>query len=164
MLGHVAVTGLDLRALGSNAKLFDGVKDIPIVASASTEFRVESGGKLSFAAFDITAHGEVPYAAMKTKALHINNLRLVGRYDGVSRHLALSTADLDARKQWDDYSDAYEVALGATSTEKAPWYIIPADSKTHRNLMIADLIVRSLDSLKLAYPPAKESLKGIKVE
>jgi hypothetical protein len=98
VLGHVAVTGLDLRALGNNAKLFDGVKDIPIVASASTEFRVESGGKLSFAAFDITAHGEIPYAAMKTKALHINNLRLVGRYDGAARHLALSTADLDARE------------------------------------------------------------------
>jgi len=98
ILGSATITGLDLRALAANTPYFDGVKDMPVLASASTEFRVESGGKLSFAAFDITAHGEVPYAALKTKALHINNLRLVGRYDGVARHLALSTADLDARE------------------------------------------------------------------
>jgi len=50
------------------------------------------------AAFDIAAHGEIPFAAMKTKALHINNLRLVGRYEGAAGHLALTTANLDARE------------------------------------------------------------------
>jgi PPK2 family polyphosphate:nucleotide phosphotransferase len=90
--------------------------------------------------------------------------RLQARIDNPQKHWKFDVADLDARKQWDEYQQAYEAALGATSTKKAPWYIIPADSKTHRNVMIADLIVRALKGLKLDYPPAKESLKGIKVE
>ncbi|MCU1464027.1 MAG: hypothetical protein JWO37_4102, partial [Acidimicrobiales bacterium] len=98
VLGTVSVTGLDLRALGANSPFFAGVKNLPVVASASTEFRVEPGGKLGFAAFDIIARGEIPLAAMKSKALHLSSLRLVGRYDGAARHLALTTADLDARE------------------------------------------------------------------
>jgi hypothetical protein len=98
VLGTVTVTALDLRALGSNARMFEILKHIPVVASASAQFRMDPGGKLGFAAFDITARGEIPYAAMKGKALHISSLRLVGRYDGATRHLALTTADLDAKE------------------------------------------------------------------
>jgi hypothetical protein len=94
----VSVTGLDLRALSSNSHFFDGIKDIAVVVSASADFRVDAGARLGYAAFDITAHGEVPWAAMQNKALHISNLRLVGRYDGASGHLALTTADLNARE------------------------------------------------------------------
>ncbi|MBW8707831.1 MAG: hypothetical protein JF627_00920 [Alphaproteobacteria bacterium] len=96
--GSAAVTGLDLQALGRNSKFFEGVKNLPVVVSASSEFRVDPGGKLGLAAFDLAARGEVPWAAMKGKALHIISLRLVGRYDGATRHLALTTADLDARE------------------------------------------------------------------
>ena len=60
----VSVTGLDLRALGANSHFFDGIKNIPVVVSASADFRVDSGGKLGYAAFDITAHGEIPWAAV----------------------------------------------------------------------------------------------------
>jgi PPK2 family polyphosphate:nucleotide phosphotransferase len=90
--------------------------------------------------------------------------RLQARIDNPEKHWKFDPSDLEARKQWDDYQLAYAAALGATSTEKAPWFIIPADSKTHRNVMIASLLVRTLQGLKLEYPPAKESLKGIKVE
>lgn len=90
--------------------------------------------------------------------------RLQARIDNPEKHWKFDTADLEARKLWGDYREAYEAVLGATSTENAPWYIIPADSKTHRNVMIADLLVRSLKGMKLDYPPAKESLNGIKVE
>jgi hypothetical protein len=96
--GDVAVTDLDLRALAANSHFFDGVKNFPITASASTAFSLDPAGRLSAAAFDITAHGEIPYTAMKDKALHIRNLRLVGRYDGLVRHLTLTTAELDARE------------------------------------------------------------------
>jgi PPK2 family polyphosphate:nucleotide phosphotransferase len=100
--------------------------------------------------------------------LHISKdeqkARLQARIDNPEKHWKFDPSDLDARKQWDEYCKAYEDALGATSTEIAPWYVIPADSKTHRNVMIAELMVRTLQGLKLAYPPAKESLKGIKVE
>ncbi|HWM61914.1 MAG TPA: hypothetical protein VNN98_07165, partial [Rhizomicrobium sp.] len=98
ILGNVAITGLDLRALGANAAFFSGVKNLPVVASASTEFRIDPGGKLASAAFDITARGEIPFAAMTGKALHLSSLRLVGRYDGAARHLALTTANLDAKE------------------------------------------------------------------
>ena len=98
VLGRVTVTGLDLRGLGANAPMFAGVKNIPILVSASTQFRMDPGGKLESAAFDIAAHGEIPFAAMKGKALHIDGLRLVGRYDGATRHLALTTAALDAKE------------------------------------------------------------------
>ena len=100
--------------------------------------------------------------------LHISKdeqkVRLQARIDNPEKHWKFDPSDLDARKLWDDYRLAYDDALGATSTDIAPWYVIPADSKTHRNVMVAELMVRTLQDLKLEYPPAKESLKGIKVE
>ncbi|HEY4295543.1 MAG TPA: PPK2 family polyphosphate kinase [Paraburkholderia sp.] len=100
--------------------------------------------------------------------LHISKdeqrARLQARIDDPSKHWKFDLADLDARKQWDAYQSAYRDALAATSTEYAPWYVIPADSKTHRNVMVAELLLRALAELKLDYPPAKDSLKGIKVE
>ena len=94
----VSVTGLDLRALSANSHFFDGIRNMPVVVSASADFRVDSGAKLGYAAFDIAARGEIPWAAVAGKAVHVSSLRLVGRYDGASGHLALTTADLDARE------------------------------------------------------------------
>ncbi len=100
--------------------------------------------------------------------LHISKdeqrARLQARIDNPEKHWKFDPSDLEARKLWDDYRQAYQDALGATSTEIAPWFVIPADSKTHRNIMVAELMVRTLQGLKLEYPPAKESLRGIKVE
>ncbi|MGF6769567.1 PPK2 family polyphosphate:nucleotide phosphotransferase [Paraburkholderia sp. GAS199] len=90
--------------------------------------------------------------------------RLQARIDDPTKHWKFDVADLDARKQWDKYQAAYQDALAVTSTEYAPWYVIPADSKTHRNVMVAELLLRTFEALKLEYPPAKESLKGVKVE
>ena len=81
-----------------NAKLFDGVKDLPMVVSASTEFRVDAGGKLAQADFDIAATGEVPVRRHEGQGAACQQLRLVGRYDGATQHLALTTADLNARE------------------------------------------------------------------
>lgn len=90
--------------------------------------------------------------------------RLQARIDDPTKHWKFDVSDLEARKQWDKYQQAYHDALAATSTPYAPWYIIPADSKTHRNVMVAELLLRAFEGLKLEYPPAKESLKGVKVE
>ncbi|HZZ12434.1 MAG TPA: PPK2 family polyphosphate kinase [Paraburkholderia sp.] len=90
--------------------------------------------------------------------------RLQARIDDPSKHWKFDVADLEARKQWDAYQTAYRDALAATSTDYAPWYMIPADSKTHRNVMVAELLLRIFEAMKLEYPPAKESLKGVKVE
>ena len=90
--------------------------------------------------------------------------RLQARIDDPTKHWKFDLSDLDARKLWNKYQDAYGDALAATSTDYAPWYVIPANSKTHRNVMVAELLVRALESLKLDFPPAKESLKGVIVE
>ena len=100
--------------------------------------------------------------------LHISKdeqrTRLQARIDDPSKHWKFDVSDLEARKQWDAYQSAYRDALAATSMDYAPWYVIPADSKTHRNVMVAELLLRTFETLQLDYPPAKESLKGIKVE
>jgi PPK2 family polyphosphate:nucleotide phosphotransferase len=90
--------------------------------------------------------------------------RLQARVDDETKDWKFDVADLDARKQWDTYQGVYRNALAATSTEYAPWYVIPADSKTHRNVMVAELLLRTFQDLKLEFPPAKESLKGAKIE
>ncbi|RYE52423.1 MAG: polyphosphate kinase 2 family protein, partial [Rhizobiaceae bacterium] len=89
--------------------------------------------------------------------------RLQERIDDPAKNWKFSLGDLEVRKQWDAYQDAYAKALDATSTEAAPWYVIPADSKTHRNLMIARLMVRTMKEMKLKVPAADPALKGLVV-
>jgi PPK2 family polyphosphate:nucleotide phosphotransferase len=100
--------------------------------------------------------------------LHISKdeqrARLQARIDDPTKHWKFSLSDLEARKQWDAYQQAYRDALAATSTPSAPWYVISADSKTHRNVMVAQLLRRMLDGMNLDYPPPNESLQGVRVE
>ena len=89
--------------------------------------------------------------------------RLQERIDDVSKHWKFALGDLEARKQWKPYQRAYEDLLNATSTLWAPWTVVPANSKTNRNLMIALRVRQALEQLDLRYPPEVEALKGIKV-
>ena len=89
--------------------------------------------------------------------------RLQERVDDPTKRWKFSLGDLEVRKQWADYQKTYEALLGATSTPWAPWTVVPADSKTHRNLMIATLVRDKLKSLGLKYPPDDPKLKGLKV-
>ncbi|MBC8057167.1 MAG: polyphosphate--nucleotide phosphotransferase, partial [Rhizobiales bacterium] len=99
--------------------------------------------------------------------LHISKreqgLRLQERLDDPTKHWKFAVGDLDARKQWDAYQKAYSAAVAATGTPWAPWTIVPADSKTHRNLMIATVMKQVLAGLKLRYPPGDPALKNIMV-
>ena len=90
--------------------------------------------------------------------------RLQARIDDPTKHWKFDVSDLDARKLWGKYQLAYRDALAATSTECAPWYVVPANSKTHRNVMVGELLLRTFESLKLEFPPPKDSLKGVIVE
>lgn len=87
--------------------------------------------------------------------------RLQARIDTPGKEWKFSMDDIAARKKWDDYQQAYEKALQATSTRHAPWHIVPADSKRHRNLMIARLLVKTLRDMKLKTPPADPALSGL---
>jgi PPK2 family polyphosphate:nucleotide phosphotransferase len=90
--------------------------------------------------------------------------RLQARVDDPGKHWKFAMDDLAVRKKWDLYERAYENALNATSTPYAPWYVIPADSKRHRNLMIARLIVKTLKEMKLEVPPSDPALAGLVVQ
>ena len=89
--------------------------------------------------------------------------RLQARLDDPTKHWKFAIADLDERKRWDDYQAAYGEMIAATGTSWAPWTVVPADSKTHRNLMIATAVVEAMRALKLRYPPGDPALAGIQV-
>jgi len=89
--------------------------------------------------------------------------RLQERVDDPTKHWKFSMGDIEVRKQWSAYQKAYEALLRATSTEYAPWTVVPADSKTHRNLMIASVVCDTLKKLKLRYPPSDPRLTGLKI-
>lgn len=78
--------------------------------------------------------------------------RLLSRIDDPSKNWKFSVADLKERAHWDSYIDAYEAAITATSTEHAPWYVIPADDKWYARIAMASIIYLHMDKLNLAYP------------
>jgi len=77
--------------------------------------------------------------------------RLQARLDDPSKHWKFNPGDLEERAHWDAYTRAYEDAL-STSTPEAPWYVIPADHKWFRNLLIAQILVHSLQQMAPQYP------------
>ena len=90
--------------------------------------------------------------------------RLQERLDDPDKQWKFAPNDLVQRKKWDEYQLAYERAIVATDTDHAPWYVIPADSKTHRNLLISTLLLEILQDLKLSYPKPDPALSKLKVE
>lgn len=90
--------------------------------------------------------------------------RLQQRVDDPDKRWKIDESDLKARAQWSSYLRAYELALGATAAAQAPWYIVPADSKSHRNLMVMQILLQALEQLAPAYPPGRASLAAVRVE
>jgi PPK2 family polyphosphate:nucleotide phosphotransferase len=88
--------------------------------------------------------------------------RFKRRLDDLKRHWKISGADYQERKFWDAYTSAYEEALSRCSTERAPWYIIPADCKWFRNLAVARIAVDHLEGLKIRPPQATVDLGAIR--
>jgi PPK2 family polyphosphate:nucleotide phosphotransferase len=78
--------------------------------------------------------------------------RFIERIDKPNKNWKFSLADIEERKYWKQYMRAYEECLGATSTEHAPWYAVPADDKENARLIIAKIVVDTLAGLRMAYP------------
>jgi PPK2 family polyphosphate:nucleotide phosphotransferase len=99
--------------------------------------------------------------------LHISKaeqkLRMQERLNDPTKTWKFNPNDLKERELWSKYMVAYENAMKATSTSHAPWYVVPADSKTNRNLLISKLLLNALKSLKLTYPPVPVEFKSIKM-
>ena len=90
--------------------------------------------------------------------------RFLERIDDPAKHWKFSMGDIAVRKQWGDYRRAYDTLLGATHTPWAPWTIVPANSKTHRNLMIGTVLRAVLQALALRYPTGDAALEHFTVE
>ena len=85
--------------------------------------------------------------------------RFLARLDDPEKNWKFALGDVKEREHWDSYMQAYEEMIGATSTDDAPWHVIPADHKWFMRMAVADAIVEGLESLKLEYPVVDEEKK-----
>jgi PPK2 family polyphosphate:nucleotide phosphotransferase len=90
--------------------------------------------------------------------------RFLARLDLPEKNWKFSTSDLPEREFWGDYMDAYEDALGATTTEEAPWYVVPADNKWITRAVVADVITTAIRSLDLRFPEVTEEKRKFLAE
>jgi PPK2 family polyphosphate:nucleotide phosphotransferase len=102
------------------------------------------------------------------KHLHVNGTRIIkfflhlskeeqrkrflARIDEPAKNWKLSLADIEERKFWNQYMMAYEECLNATSTQNAPWYVVPADGKHNAQLIVSRIILDTFEELKMTYP------------
>ena len=98
--------------------------------------------------------------------LHISKeeqlARFAQRLEDPGRNWKISEADYTERALWDDYIEAFEDAIRATSTHEAPWYVIPSNAKWFRNLAVSKIIADAMADLHLAYPPPSVNLAEIR--
>ena len=83
--------------------------------------------------------------------------RLLARLQDATKNWKFSAADLRERERWKDYQHAYREALSATSTDHAPWYVVPADHKWMARCVVARMLVETLESLGLVYPKLRRA-------
>jgi PPK2 family polyphosphate:nucleotide phosphotransferase len=100
--------------------------------------------------------------------LHISKdeqkARLQDRLEDETENWKFSPGDIGVREQWDQYTEAYRDALQRCSTEWAPWYVVPADSKKYRNYLIADAVAQTLRKLDLRYPKANPEVLATEIK
>ena len=94
--------------------------------------------------------------------------RLLARIDEPDKNWKFDPNDINERRRWDDYIKAYENCLEATSSEEAPWYVIPADDKKNARLIISQIMLDTMNKLGMAYPKVSaaqmEELKAIRAQ
>ena len=90
--------------------------------------------------------------------------RLQARLDDPTKIWKFRLGDLEERKLWSDYMQAYEDALNKTSTEYSPWYVVPANRKWYRDLVISTVLVDTLKGLDMQFPAPEENLDSVVIE
>jgi PPK2 family polyphosphate:nucleotide phosphotransferase len=89
--------------------------------------------------------------------------RLQSRLDEPHKRWKFSLGDLAEREHWDEYQAAFVAALEHTSTARAPWYVIPADRKWFRNLVVSEIMVQALQNLEMSWPQPEDDIDGVVV-
>ncbi len=87
--------------------------------------------------------------------------RLQDRLDDPEKHWKFSTGDLEERERWDDYQVAFEDAIRRCATTEAPWYVVPANRKWYRDLVVSTAVAETLESMNPQFPPAEEGLDEV---
>lgn len=90
--------------------------------------------------------------------------RLLARLKDPDKRWKFDMTDIKERELWPSYRKAYEAALEKTSTEWAPWYVVPANHKWYRNLVVSTAIVETLEGLKMKYPKVKVDLEHLQIK
>lgn len=85
------------------------------------------------------------------------------RLDDPTKHWKFDRADLAVRDRWDDYQAAYTEAIERTTTDEAPWYVIPADRKWYRNWAVSSILVDTLEAMDPQFPEPADDLTGIEI-
>ncbi|HZN84359.1 MAG TPA: polyphosphate kinase 2 family protein [Mycobacterium sp.] len=80
--------------------------------------------------------------------------QLLERLEDPTKYWKYNPGDIDERKQWPKYQEAYQTVLDRTSTEYAPWYVVPCDRRWYSRLAVTELLLHALEGLKLSWPPA----------
>jgi len=86
--------------------------------------------------------------------------RFIDRIERQEKNWKFEEGDLAERKHWDEYQTAYQDAINATATPESPWFVIPADDKHNMRLIVAQIILRHLNELKMSYPELDADAKG----
>jgi len=100
----------------------------------------------------LAAGGVVLVKCMLHVSAQEQRARLLARLDSEDKYWKFNPSDIDERGHWRDYQTAYEIALERTSTAAAPWYVVPADKKWYRNLVIGELLLHALRGMGLHWP------------
>jgi PPK2 family polyphosphate:nucleotide phosphotransferase len=100
----------------------------------------------------LSANGTVIIKFFLNVSKNEQKLRFLKRIDDPKKNWKFSAADIEERKKWGDYMDAYENAIKETATKECPWYVIPADKKWFTRIAISSIILETVKSLKLNYP------------
>jgi polyphosphate kinase 2 (PPK2 family) len=89
--------------------------------------------------------------------------RLLARLDDPTKLWKFNPNDIDERAYWSDYQATYSAVIARTSTDHAPWYIVPSDSKWYRNWAVSQLLTETLEDLHLSYPVADFDIETSRV-
>jgi PPK2 family polyphosphate:nucleotide phosphotransferase len=107
----------------------------------------------------ISENGIIPVKFFLHLSKEEQKRRFLRRLERPEKNWKFSAADLKEREYWDKYQEAYERAISETSTSFAPWHIVPADTKWFARMIISDVIIDTLQNLKMEYPTLSEEQK-----
>lgn len=100
--------------------------------------------------------------------LHISKAEQLERFqkriENPEKRWKFNPGDLEERQRWSDYTKAYEDAIAATATPESPWFVVPADRKWFRNLLVSEAIVKALDKMNPQYPKVTFDPKTVELE